>query len=309
MNVTDWRTASVDVLRPVYERGRQGWLRDLGWETSGALREVEHARTTWGLPGFLASDDAGHVRGWTFYFPEDNVFHVGGLTADTPSATSALLDALVDTAEANAAAGVSCFIYEEATGVGPELTRRGFDVEPFLYLSREVAPARHTGSRSGRDPRLATTAEEWRPDDVGGAAALMRAAYGPVAGRHFAPRDTPAEWDRYLRNLVTHTACGELNAEATRVIRRGGVMEALVLVTTLSQDTVHLPQVVVHESRRGEGLAAALIEHACAIAAGQGFNRATLLVGATNHAARRLYDRIGFTHRATFVAARRELRA
>ena len=52
-----------ELLAPVYEAERQRWLRHLQWDPAPAWREVEEARTTWGLPGFLAVDGAGRVHG------------------------------------------------------------------------------------------------------------------------------------------------------------------------------------------------------------------------------------------------------
>jgi ribosomal protein S18 acetylase RimI-like enzyme len=48
-----------------------------------------------------------------------------------------------------------------------------------------------------------------------------------------------------------------------------------------------------------------LLKDAAALAAAAGHEEITLLVGESNRAARRLYDRLGFKPRASFVAARR----
>ena len=300
MNVCDWRGVERQQLIPLYERGQRDWLHALRWDASRTWREVEQARTTWGLPGLVAADDSGALCGWTFFLPEDDVLHVGGLSADRPTATSALLEALVEVSEQQATAGLSCFMFDEAPALKPELARCGFVVEPFLYLARDTAFAGVQGEETG--------ATAWQATDVMAAAALLREAYGREAGRHFAPHDTPAEWERYVRNLVEQTACGELNGEATRVVRDGDTIAALVLVTSISRDTAHFAQVVVRPSHRGRGLATALIAEASAIAARQGCSAATLLVGSSNGGARRLYEGIGFSERAGFVAARRDVR-
>jgi ribosomal protein S18 acetylase RimI-like enzyme len=299
MNIRDWRGAAPEILTPLYERGQRTWLRALRWDASRTWREVETARTTWGLPGLLAADDAGDIRGWTFFLPEDDVLHVGGLTADTPNATSALLDALVHLSEGHAPGGLSCFMFNEAPSLGRELLRHGFDVEPFLYLTREITAA--------DAKRAEVQATPWDAGDIDQVALLLGDAYGSEAGRHFAPHGTAAEWQRYVRNLVEQGACGELNVEATRVLRSGSDIVGLVLVTSISQDTAHIAQVAVHPSHRGRGVATALLAEASAIAARQGCNASTLLVGASNAHARRLYESLGFVERAGFVAARRRV--
>jgi len=297
VNVCDWRDAGVDLLAPLYAHGQERWQRALDWDTSDNWRQIEQARTTWGLPGLLALDEAGRVRGWTFFLPQDNLLHVGGLVAETPLATRALLDRLLEVCDACGADGVSCFVFEEAAGLADEIARRGFDTEPFLYLSRDTA--------SGATPVGTSGADSWCADDIDEAAALLRAAYRPEVARHFAPGHTAEAWARYVRHLVEQTGLGTFNAEATRVVRGADCIDAIVIVTALSADTAHLAQVVVHPSRRGSGLAASLVAEACSLAGRQGYGCATLLVGASNAAAVRLYDSLGFVPRARFLAAHR----
>lgn len=296
MNVRDWRDVPASGLAPIYARAHDRWLHVLDWDTSSIWMTLEEARTTWGLPGLVAMDRAGRIRGWTFFLPEDNQLRVGGLAADTPRATRALVRGLIAECEASGAGEISCFMFDEAPLLASELTHAGFEREPFLYLSRNVAgmEAAAAGAR----------AESWVPDDLAGVAALLRHAYGPEQGRHFAPGDGIAAWERYVTNLVEQTALGRFNPYATRIVRHGDCIDAVVLVTTVSPQNAHLAQVAVHAASRGAGLARRIIEEACAIAARQGHTRVTLLVGSSNLAARRLYERVGFTARARFVAAR-----
>jgi GNAT superfamily N-acetyltransferase len=297
VNVCDWRDADARILAPLYEDGRRRWTGALGWDTSGAWRNLEEARTTWGLPGLLAVDDAGRVQGWTYFLAQDDLLQVGGLAAESPLATRALVETLVQISGDAGMRGVSCFMFDEAPTVGDALGRLGFEIEPFEYLSRAIALA------SMRD--LLTGADGWRHGDAAAAGALLHASYGPETARHIAPGHTPAAWERYVRNLVEQTGLGTFNPTATRVVRGAGGIDALALVTALSPETAHIAQVAVRSSRRGEGLATALVEDACARAAEQGHTRATLLVGSSNTAARRLYDRLGFAPGPRFLAARR----
>jgi ribosomal protein S18 acetylase RimI-like enzyme len=75
-----------------------------------------------------------------------------------------------------------------------------------------------------------------------------------------------------------------------------------VLATRIAPGTVHLAQVAVHPTRRREGLASRLVDDACRLAASRGARLVTLLVGEHNAAARALYQQLGFTERAAFVA-------
>jgi ribosomal protein S18 acetylase RimI-like enzyme len=299
MIIRHWRDIDSQLMATLYKREQRSWLTTLGWDASTTWTTIEAARVTWGLPGFVALE-RGRVRGWTFYLPEQGQIHVGGLSADTPRATCLLLDALIDAADTADAQAISCFMFERAPALTLELTRRGFDVEPFLYLQRQELKA---GWRASAD---ATATDGWQPGDTDRAAALLRAAYGKgAAGRHFAPNVQFAEWRRYLQNLVEHTACGSVVASATRVLRGDDGLDGLALLTAVGARTAHLAQVAVHPTLHGQGIASRLVHEACALAADQGYTSATLLVGATNRPARRLYESLGFSTRAAFVAGRR----
>ena len=65
-------------------------------------------------------------------------------------------------------------------------------------------------------------------------------------------------------------------------------------------DEIHINNVAVRPQLRGAGIGSALLHHVLAEAKQLGARRATLEVRASNEAARRLYERLGF-----FVAATR----
>ena len=60
-------------------------------------------------------------------------------------------------------------------------------------------------------------------------------------------------------------------------------------------DELHINTLAVHPDRRRQGLASVLLAHVLADAAARGADKATLEVRESNEAARRLYDRFGFT--------------
>lgn len=65
-------------------------------------------------------------------------------------------------------------------------------------------------------------------------------------------------------------------------------------------DEIHINNVAIRPGFRGQGIGTALMHHILAEAATLGARRATLEVRASNEAARRLYERLGF-----YVAGRR----
>jgi ribosomal protein S18 acetylase RimI-like enzyme len=291
MTVRDWRDADPSDTQVLYAREQEYWVRELAWDASTAWREIEHARVTWGLPGYVAIDDDRVVRGWAYFLPEGETAHLGGVVADTLDATNALLDACLESAlRPPRPARVSCFLPIRAEGFEQALRNRGFVCEHYRYLSRPI-------SKNHAAPQ----AEPWTTGDLLPAAALLREAYG-VEGKHFAPRGTPEEWEIYVRSLVERPGCSVLEPAVTRVVRSGTTIQALVLATRIAPGTLHLPQVAVHPSRRREGLAQRLVEEACAAAAARGVKQATLLVAESNATARALYGKMGFQDMSQFIA-------
>jgi ribosomal protein S18 acetylase RimI-like enzyme len=299
MIVRDWRDADPADTQLFYAREQDFWVRELAWDASNSWREIEQARTTWGLPGRMAIDQKRTVRGWSYYMPDGETLHLGGIAADTPEATAALLDACLELAEEPPRpVRVSCFVPNRAEGFEAALVERGFSCEHYHYLSRALTP-----------PAADETPVEgdvWRDGDLLAAAELLQTAYGEQ-GRHFAPRGTLTEWEHYTRGLVERPGCGDLEPAITRVVRENGTMVALVLSTRVAPRTIHLAQVAVHPGRRREGFARKLVDEACRLASPRAARQATLLVGNKNTAARALYTSMGFEPRATFMAATKRI--
>ena len=84
------------------------------------------------------------------------------------------------------------------------------------------------------------------------------------------------------------------------VARIAGARVAAFCACWLVADELHVNTVVVDFPFRRRGLATALLRHVLDTAAREGAGRATLEVRESNEAARRLYERLGFT-----VTARR----
>jgi ribosomal protein S18 acetylase RimI-like enzyme len=295
MNVRDWRDADPADTQLLYAREQDFWVRELAWDASNSWREIEQARTSWGLPGRIAIDHKRTVRGWSYYMPDGDTLHIGGIAAESTDATEALVDACLEMAAVPPRpVRVSCFVPDRAEGFEAALVERGFSCEHYHYLSRTLTPS--------ADPVGAPEAGGWRDADLLDAAELLRTAYGEQ-GRQFAPRGTLTEWEHYTRGLVERPGCGDLEPAITRVVRDAGHMIALVLTTRIAPGTIHLAQVAVHPGRRREGLGRRLVDEACRLAQPRAARQATLLVGEKNTAARKLYASMGFEPRATFIAA------
>jgi ribosomal protein S18 acetylase RimI-like enzyme len=298
MILRDWREADPAAVHACYERERQHWLDGLSWDTTWTWATVEQARFARGLPGFLAIDGTGRVEGWTFYVVDDNVLHIGGLVADSDAATRSLLDGVLHGSQETGAEATACFLLDRAAGLAGELEHHGFAVEPFHYLSLRLDAS---GLWRQADDRARL--ELWRDGDLEQVAALLARSYETSAGRHFAPT---GNWDKYTTGLVEQAGCGVFDTTLTRLVRGDAGLRGAALVTTVSPSTAHIAQIAVHPEWRGRGLASHLLREAAARSAQAGKTELTLLVSEQNGPARRLYAAMGFTQRATFLAARRE---
>ncbi len=300
MQTLDWRDADPVQLAPLFARERERWLAGLRWETSDAWSEVEQARTTWGLPGFMALDDTGAIQGVSFHLPTATRLELGGLFGESADAATALVSATVAAAGEAGVDEVSCFLYESRPLVADALGACGFLVEPFPYLERPSTAALPPARRLDALVHV----RDWAPDDVEPLAALLAAAYDPVAARRFTTTPTPDGWAHYVSNLVGQTACGLLLPEVTRLAWHDDRLVAAVIATTIGPRTAHIAQVAVHPDWRGRGVARALLADACRLA-GTDADRVTLLVGSGNSAARALYASMGFAPQGRFLAATR----
>jgi len=319
MILRDWCDLPGETLNPVYDAERRRWQQQLQWDSAAACREIEHARVTWGLPGFVAVDRAGRIRGTAYYLLEHDRIDIGGITTDDDRATDVLIDGIVTVADALDLTTVRTLTLDAAVALQSALRLRGFTVEPHLYLSRDLTLPPAPPSRVERIwTRLVDRSRPvfsvdslapWRPEDVDPAAALLARAYDRESGRLFAPNHAAGEWSRYVRNLVTHVGCGVVNPSMTQVLRDGDEIRALSLVTDIAPGVAHLVQLAVDPARRGERLGEALTQRSCDRLCEAGYTALTLLVASSNAPARALYDRLGFRHDATFVAATLDVRA
>ncbi|HEY6360089.1 MAG TPA: GNAT family N-acetyltransferase [Vicinamibacterales bacterium] len=302
MILRDWRDADAAAVRDCYERERQHWLAGLSWDTTWTWATVEQARVARGLPGFLAVDGSGQARGWAFFVLDEGTLHIGGLVADSDAVTRLLLDGIVFGSELRRAAAAACFVLDRARGLAVALADHGFVVEPFHYLSSSLDSRGLRVSDVEGQPQDQPFAS-WHDGDVGDTAALLEASYSEEAGRHFA---ADGNWERYVTGLVDQAGCGVFDTSLTALVRDEAGLQGAALVTCVSPSTAHLAQLVVRPECRGRGLASRLTRDAAARAAAAGKTELTLLVGEQNQIARHLYAAMGFTTKATFLAARRE---
>lgn len=298
MNVIDWRRVEPGAIARLFAHEREQWLVDLGWDTTDNFAAIEHARTTWGLPGLAVVGPEGLV-GLTFFFATASRFDIGGLWATSRDAAEHLLRAVTEAGrdaglvEGGAFVRVPPYVVEAFQATG-------FTVEPFHYLSRTLR------TESQGIPNLGHLASRtWQDGDEALVADLLAQSYHPSDGERFAPGGGADAWRAYVASLTQQTACGRLLPECSHLMFEGPALVGATLVTHLGPSTAHLAQLAVRAGWQGRGVGAWLVRTSEESALKSGSTRMTLLVSGRNDAAQRLYARRGYVDVATFIGASR----
>jgi ribosomal protein S18 acetylase RimI-like enzyme len=297
MNAHDWRHLSARQMAPLYEAERQRWLTDLHWDYSSTLADIERARESGQLPGFVVLDGA-RIAGWSYHLLHRDTLQIGGVIASSASATSRLFEATMKSNEAMAATSNMAFGFFDAPGLDQLLSGAGFAFEPYSYFER--------GLDRSTLPAAATDVFLYDAARTGESATLLQHAYRDGQPRPFARTGSADEWLEYLSQLIHADGCGAFAPEASLVsVDPNGRVEGLALTSRVSQTTAHLCQLAVHPAAQGRKRGAELLRRVCAAAKQHGSARMTLLVASSNTAARRLYSRFGFVETARFIFATR----
>ncbi len=306
MICSDWRDAAAGDIAPLYEAERSRWMADLSWDPADLFAVVEQGRRAGHVPGWLARDVAGAVAGWTFYGLHDSVLQIGGLVGARPSIVRLLLDAILDSAEASVARGLSCFVFPNVGGTASALERQRFAVRESLYLGRTLGPDDTADFGAGSD-----LVREWSRTDFAGTVRVLAAAYEGVPGAAcFAPGGTREQWAHYAWQIVRTPGCGHFDPSLSRIVCAPGsvIPAAVALVTRIAPATVHIAQIAVAPDLQGQGLASELLTSVFESAVRSGASAVTLMVDADNRPALRLYERFGFEVRSRMLFGTRAAR-
>jgi GNAT superfamily N-acetyltransferase len=279
----------------LYAHEASRWTDRLYWDTASSWDEVERGRLAGRVPGVIARDEAGIVRGWSFYLVHNRALQIGGFVAESEAVSDALVDAILEDADPVTVDTVSFFAFTEASYLAPLLRRKGLSVDRYFYMVRELP---------GPVPATVNEARRWLRGDLQATAELLGRSYeSPDPARPFAPRGTPAEWIDYVTQLTTGPGCGTLLPDACLALPAGpGRLAGVAITTRISSATAHLAQIAVDPAMQRRRLGVGLLETAVSVAARSGCSRLTLLVGGRNRAARRMYEEARFAYGPSFLA-------
>lgn len=303
MHVTAWHAVDVAEMAAVYHAEAARWRDGLAWETDATWAVVEQSRQRGVVPGFVARDRDGRICGWSFHIQHRQTLQIGAVNASTPDATRALVDAVLDSAEARRTARAMAFTLAGAPELEACLQARGFAVGTYRYLCRPLSPV---SDATIETPPAASahTLRAWRPTDIEAVTRVLAEAY--AAGdplRPFGGDGRVEDWTEYLLQLITETGCGRFCGNRSVIAEGVSGVDGAALITDLGGGSSHLAQLIVAPRVHGSGLGRRMLAEATWHAGRAGFARMTLLVSEQNHVARSLYDRLGFEERAAFVTA------
>ncbi len=300
MAVHEWHRCAPDVMAGLYAAEDRYWAEALFWDTSRQWYEVERARETGALPGVVVHDAAGSVTGWGFHLIEGDTLHLGGLVADNPATTEALVAAMESDGDLRGAGTRCCFVADRAPGLPDVLQQRGYELDIFHYLVLSLA-----APQTSPQCLSPVSISAWQTDANLALPALFQKTYPRRIARYFAPHDAPEEWDRYARNLLEQPGCGVFRADLSVVARDAGRVVGTAVITGLDAATAHVAQLAVEPDMQRQGLARRLMAEVEARAWAAGCSRVTLLVAGSNAPALALYRRLGFRPHGRFVAGYR----
>lgn len=294
----DWRDAPSEQATTLVAAEVKAWRDELSWDVRSAWNVVEPARRAGQLPGFLLSRSADADCGWTAFLRHRDTLQVMALVSRTADDTAVLADAVLASREAEDCDSVLVCVRDAAAGLPHVLIDRGFAVEVYRYLTIDLA----AGHPRSADLRV------WHNDEEAVARLCQRAYADSMSLRAFARTGHLEDWREYVNGLVRGPGCGEFDIDASFVSGpvRSQALRGAVLITTIAPRIAHVAQMVVEPEWRGRGLGSRLMRSAMGAAAARGSERMTLLVAAGNSAAVAIYERLGFTDRATFVVAHRD---
>ena len=249
MHVTAWHAVDVAEMAAVYHAEAARWRDGLAWETDATWAVVEQSRQRGVVPGFVARDRDGRICGWSFHIQHRQTLQIGAVNASTPDATRALVDAVLDSAEARRTARAMAFTLAGAPELEACLQARGFAVGTYRYLCRPLSPV---SDATIETPPAASahTLRAWRPTDIEAVTRVLAEAY--AAGdplRPFGGDGRVEDWTEYLLQLITETGCGRFCGNRSVIAEGVSGVDGAALITDLGGGTSHLAQLIVAPAR------------------------------------------------------------
>jgi len=296
MRLVHWREPDPRAFHHIWQSLSRRWAERLAWDSTRNWVTIETQRCAGTLPGLALVDDQ-QVLAWCYFGVHRETLQVGAFEAQSEALTRSLMDAVMAVAEPDVApAGIMFFAFSDAPGLEHALRARGFEVDRYLYLSRDLSQTTTNAVDPDWDRRVGVLMP-----------GLLECAYGPPElTRPFARHGQPEEWREYVGQVIGANACGQFEPRLSAArLSALGDLDGAVVTTVIGPGCAHIAQVAVRPERRGQGLAGSMLHDVLARASADGFAGVSLLVNEHNTAARGLYESLGFAGSEFFFSAGR----
>jgi ribosomal protein S18 acetylase RimI-like enzyme len=286
-------------IEPVLAEETRAWHHELIWDFGPSADLVRRFVNLQALSG-CALMQGNEVAGYAYYVCEDAKGLIGDLYVReawrSRDREHVLLEGVLHALRRTAGirrveAQLMMLRHEPSTG-------RAY---PRCYYQADLASIRKLPSRSTREIVLSNWGE-FRQEET---ARLIASAYqGHIDSEINDQYRTAGGARRFLMNIVQYPGCGAFFSGGS--FAASGAKDHLLcgvcLASRVAPASGHITQVCVAPSRQGTGLGYELLRRSLMALAAHGCRTVSLTVTASNFAAIRLYERMGFRKVRDFSA-------
>ncbi|MGH9718094.1 MAG: GNAT family N-acetyltransferase [Candidatus Acidiferrales bacterium] len=305
MQIVDLRQLHSRSLEGLFQEEAQHWLDELRWDYRPSLDLVRKFIDSRALGGYAASDD-GRLTGYGFYVLEDHKGLIGGLyvspQAQQAPITERLLTEMLDTLRATPRLQrIEAQLMPFGTQLDPNFLSQYFRLHTRQFMLLPLDRAK----LSGKPPSAGLRIDLWKDRALESAARLIQLAYADHVDSQINDQYRSEGGSlKFLRNIVLLPGCGQFLPEASFLARpaTGDKPVGMVLTSTVANGVGHTTQVCVMPGHQHCGIGRLLMERSIEALRERGYESLSLTVTASNCAAVRLYERLGFYTVKTFAA-------
>ena len=278
------------------------WSSELRWNFAPTRARLEAALDDGTLSGLVATDEAGPCAYTTYAIDGDHGV-VGSIFASRRcrdlGTEARLVDRVLNRLQALRPRVIDCqTLFSSAPSLREPFAAQGFESAERVYMTIERAAFAAIPARA----RVASGSKPMHRTDLRAVSRLVYEAHCDARALDASSSfDTRESCEQILRQIVLDEVCGPFDSVGSRRIEAEGRLLAASLLTWPLPGVAHISEVATAPSHRRRGLARqCLLESLSSAFEGSGASSATLSVTASNHAALRLYESLGFVPRIRY---------
>ncbi len=307
IRIVDLRQLNTRQLSPMLEEETRVWRDDLHWDYRVSIELIKKFLDTHSLTGSVAMDE-NHPVGYGFYVIEEHKGLLGSLfvSPNYPQAElgEKLLREIIGELRATPhVRRVEMQLMPFGAALGGTLSSLGFRLYPrqFMLLALKNSALQETAATAPAGIRV----ERWQDRHLESCAEVIQVAYSQhVDGEindQYRSRDGAL---KFLKNIVLLPGCGQFEMQASFVARDALTdrIVGLILTSMVARGVGHTTQVCVLPGFRGRGLGKLLMNTSIAALERLHATELSLTVTSTNAEAVKLYEKLGFRTRKSFIA-------